>query len=113
MLDFRPSFADICVEQGLFAWLLRRGTQRGALDANKMFASELLSLLLQSTELARKRLTEKVDGFDLLLRVGFITLQFQEYCESKKSDYKMYLIDDKVSISILGLTRNLDSFNVI
>uniref|UniRef100_A0A0R3RZL6 Beta-catenin-like protein 1 n=1 Tax=Elaeophora elaphi TaxID=1147741 RepID=A0A0R3RZL6_9BILA len=68
VLDFRPSFADICVEQGLFAWLLRRGTQRGALDANKMFASELLSLLLQSTELARKRLTEKVDGFDLLLR---------------------------------------------
>lgn len=71
MLDFRPSFADICVEQGLFAWLLRRATQRGALDANKMFASELLSLLLQSTELARKRLTEKVDGFDLLLRVCF------------------------------------------
>nr|CTP81874.1 Bm5045 [Brugia malayi] len=68
VLDFRPSFADICVEQGLFAWLLRRATQRGALDANKMFASELLSLLLQSTELARKRLTEKVDGFDLLLR---------------------------------------------
>ncbi|VDK61599.1 unnamed protein product [Onchocerca ochengi] len=68
VLDFRPSFADICVEQGLFAWLLRRGTQRGSLDANKMFASELLSLLLQSTELARKRLTEKVDGFDLLLR---------------------------------------------
>ncbi|VDK79509.1 unnamed protein product [Litomosoides sigmodontis] len=68
VLDFRPSFADVCVEQGLFAWLLRRATQRGALDANKMFASELLSLLLQSTELARKRLTEKVDGFDLLLR---------------------------------------------
>ncbi|EJD76371.1 DUF1716 domain-containing protein, variant [Loa loa] len=68
VLDFRPPFADICVEQGLFAWLLRRATQRGALDANKMFASELLSLLLQSTELARKRLTEKVDGFDLLLR---------------------------------------------
>ncbi|KAK6106480.1 Catenin-beta-like Arm-motif containing nuclear family protein [Brugia pahangi] len=68
VLDFRPSFADICVEQGLFAWLLRRATQRGGLDANKMFASELLSLLLQSTELARKRLTEKVDGFDLLLR---------------------------------------------
>lgn len=55
----------------MFAWLLRRGTQRGPLDANKMFASELLSLLLQSTELARKRLTEKVDGFDLLLRVRF------------------------------------------
>ncbi|VDN32619.1 unnamed protein product [Gongylonema pulchrum] len=65
VLDFRPAFADSCVEQGLFSWLLRRATQRGTLDANKMYASELLALLLQSTELARKRLTEKVDGFDL------------------------------------------------
>lgn len=71
MLDFCPGFADSCVDQGLFSWLLRRATQRGVLDANKMFASELLALLLQSTELARKRLTERVDGFDLLLRVSY------------------------------------------
>ncbi|VDM98064.1 unnamed protein product [Thelazia callipaeda] len=68
VLDFRPAFANVCVEQGLFSWLLRRGTLRGPLDANKMFASELLASLLQSTELARRRLTEKIDGFDLLLR---------------------------------------------
>ncbi|VDO36362.1 unnamed protein product [Onchocerca flexuosa] len=89
VLDFRPSFADICVEQGLFAWLLRRGTQRGSLDANKMFASELLSLLLQSTELARKRLTEKVDGFDLLLRVGLLNYDCKSIVNSKKFTIKL------------------------
>ncbi|MFH4977245.1 hypothetical protein AB6A40_003954 [Gnathostoma spinigerum] len=68
MLDFRPEYSEHCVNQGLFSWLLRRATQRTSLDANKMFASELLAQLLQSTETARKKLTEKVDGIDLLLR---------------------------------------------
>ncbi|VDD95329.1 unnamed protein product [Enterobius vermicularis] len=68
VLELRSEYADVCVEQGLFTWLLRRGTQRGTLDANKMYASELLALLLQTSELARKRLTEKIDGFDFLLR---------------------------------------------
>ncbi|VDN56641.1 unnamed protein product [Dracunculus medinensis] len=68
VLDYNPDYADKCVEQGLFTWLLRRGTQRSTLDANKMYASELLAVLLQTSELAQKRLTEKIDGFDLLLR---------------------------------------------
>ncbi|KHN88155.1 Beta-catenin-like protein 1 [Toxocara canis] len=68
VLDFQPAYAEQCVGQGLFTWLLRRATQRGPLDANKMFASELLALLLQSSESARKKLTDKIDGFDLLLR---------------------------------------------
>ncbi|VDK54181.1 unnamed protein product [Anisakis simplex] len=68
VLDFEPAYAEQCVSQGLFTWLLRRATQRGPLDANKMFASELLALLLQSSESARKKLTDKIDGFDLLLR---------------------------------------------
>lgn len=69
VLDFRPAYAEQCVNQGLFTWLLRRATQRGPLDANKMFASELLALLLQSSDSAKKKLTDKIDGFDLLLRV--------------------------------------------
>uniref|UniRef100_F1L3Q7 Beta-catenin-like protein 1 n=1 Tax=Ascaris suum TaxID=6253 RepID=F1L3Q7_ASCSU len=68
VLDFRPAYAEQCVNQGLFTWLLRRATQRGPLDANKMFASELLALLLQSSDSAKKKLTDKIDGFDLLLR---------------------------------------------
>uniref|UniRef100_A0A0N5ASZ8 Beta-catenin-like protein 1 n=1 Tax=Syphacia muris TaxID=451379 RepID=A0A0N5ASZ8_9BILA len=68
VLDLRGDYADVCVEQGLFNWLLRRATQRGTLDANKMYASELLALLLQTSELGQKKLTEKIDGFDLLLR---------------------------------------------
>ncbi len=70
MLDFRPAVADTCVEQGLFHWLLKRVGQKGPFDGNKMYSSELLALLLQCSEEARKALTDKVDGIDILLRVS-------------------------------------------
>ncbi len=69
MLDFRPAYADQCVDEGLFVWLLRRIGQKGIFDGNKLYASELLAALLQANERARARLTDKVDGIDLLLRV--------------------------------------------
>ena len=47
---------------------------KGQFDANKMYASELVALLLQMSETAKKKLTEKVDGIDMLLRVSSIRL---------------------------------------
>ncbi|XGW22845.1 hypothetical protein V3C99_005235 [Haemonchus contortus] len=68
MIDFRPETAEDCVNQNLFLWLLRRACQKGQFDANKMYASELIALLLQLSEAAKRKLTEKVDGIDMLLR---------------------------------------------
>lgn len=68
MIDFRPETAEDCVNQNLFLWLLRRACQKGTFDANKMYASELVALLLQLSESAKRKLTEKVDGIDMLLR---------------------------------------------
>ncbi|KAK6731304.1 hypothetical protein RB195_007649 [Necator americanus] len=68
MIDFRPETAEDCVSQNLFLWLLRRACQKGQFDANKMYASELVALLLQMSESAKRKLTEKVDGIDMLLR---------------------------------------------
>uniref|UniRef100_A0A915NXV1 Beta-catenin-like protein 1 n=1 Tax=Meloidogyne floridensis TaxID=298350 RepID=A0A915NXV1_9BILA len=62
LLDFRPEANEICVSQGLFEWLMIRGTKKGAFDANKLFASQLLHMLLQSSASARIKLTEKRDG---------------------------------------------------
>ncbi|WKX89323.1 hypothetical protein Q1695_008737 [Nippostrongylus brasiliensis] len=68
MIDFRPETAEDCVNQNLFIWLLSRACQKGQFDANKMYASELVALLLQLSESAKRKLTEKVDGIDMLLR---------------------------------------------
>ncbi|KAL3084364.1 hypothetical protein niasHT_035190 [Heterodera trifolii] len=68
LLDFHPQANDLCVSQGLFDWLMVRATKRKVFDANKLFASQLFAMLLQSCESARKRLTEKRDGIDMTLR---------------------------------------------
>ena len=44
------------------------------MDANKEYASELLAIMLQTSEVARKKLTEKLDGVDMLLRVHELIL---------------------------------------
>lgn len=71
-MDFKPEASEACIEQGLFQWVLIRTTKKSTFDANKFFSSQLLHMLLQSSESARKRLTSKVDGIDLLLRVSLI-----------------------------------------
>lgn len=71
MIEVRKEMADECVSQGLFLWLLKRACQKGTMDANKEYASELLAILLQTSEAARKKLTEKLDGIDMILRVSF------------------------------------------
>ncbi|CAP33299.1 Protein CBG14894 [Caenorhabditis briggsae] len=68
MIGFRVEITEDCVKHGFMVWLLKRCFQKGAFDANKMFASELLSVILQSSDNAKAKLTEKVDGIDILLR---------------------------------------------
>ncbi|CAO4360535.1 unnamed protein product [Caenorhabditis nigoni] len=68
MVGFRVEITEDCVKHGFMVWLLKRCFQKGAFDANKMFASELLSVILQSSDNAKAKLTEKVDGIDILLR---------------------------------------------
>uniref|UniRef100_A0A915LKU6 Beta-catenin-like protein 1 n=1 Tax=Meloidogyne javanica TaxID=6303 RepID=A0A915LKU6_MELJA len=85
LLDFRPEANEICVSQGLFEWLMIRGTKKGAFDANKLFASQLLHMLLQSSASARIKLTEKRDGVDLLLRA---LATFKKHDPSSPDEYE-------------------------
>ncbi|XP_014478989.1 PREDICTED: beta-catenin-like protein 1 [Dinoponera quadriceps] len=67
LLEFRP---DLCVDagkQGLMQWLLRRIKTKTPFDANKLYASELLSILLQHTPENRLLLGD-LDGIDVLLQ---------------------------------------------
>ncbi|XP_066584208.1 beta-catenin-like protein 1 [Prorops nasuta] len=67
LLEFRP---DVCVEagkQGLMQWILRRLKTKIPFNDNKLYASEMLSILLQSTPENRLLLGE-MDGIDVLLQ---------------------------------------------
>ncbi|KAK0423234.1 hypothetical protein QR680_008041 [Steinernema hermaphroditum] len=67
ILDPMPQFAAKCVEQGLFKWLLNRACKKSNFDANKMYASELLALILQLADVAREQLCADVNGVDMIL----------------------------------------------
>lgn len=61
--------AEVCAAaggQGLLAWLLRRVRVR-QYDANKLYAAEVLAILLQGHE-ANQRLLGERDGIDMLLQ---------------------------------------------
>ncbi|CAH8643562.1 unnamed protein product [Schistosoma rodhaini] len=67
LLEIRPDMNVTMANQGLFAWLLRRLQKRPVFDKNKLYVSELLSILLQMDEANRRQLGE-VDGIDILLQ---------------------------------------------
>ncbi|CAK1548463.1 unnamed protein product [Leptosia nina] len=65
--EFRP---ELCVEvakQGFIQWILKRLKMKMPFDANKLYATEILSILLQNTPENRKLLGE-LDGIDVLLQ---------------------------------------------
>ncbi|RMX51317.1 hypothetical protein pdam_00004681 [Pocillopora damicornis] len=67
MTELRPSVCQVAGEQGMLGWLLRRLKQKPPYDANKLYCSEILSILLQNTEENRQLLGE-LNGIDTLLQ---------------------------------------------
>ncbi|XP_024872199.1 beta-catenin-like protein 1 [Temnothorax curvispinosus] len=67
LLEFRPDLCADAGKQGLMQWLLRRVKTKTPFDANKLYASELLSILLQHTPENRLLLGD-LDGIDVLLQ---------------------------------------------
>ena len=66
LTEFRPEMCVEIADQGLLAWILKRLKGKG-FDANKLYCSEILSILIQSTNENRILLGES-DGIDLLLQ---------------------------------------------
>lgn len=54
-------------KQGFMQWILKRLKLKVPFDGNKLYATEILSILLQTTPDNRKLLGE-LDGIDVLLQ---------------------------------------------
>ncbi|XP_071489872.1 beta-catenin-like protein 1 [Diadema antillarum] len=67
MAEFRPEMCADAAQQGLMQWLLRKLKPKVPFDANKLYCSEILAILLQDTERNRILLGE-LDGIDALLQ---------------------------------------------
>ncbi|XP_029467682.1 beta-catenin-like protein 1 [Rhinatrema bivittatum] len=67
MTEFRPEICTEAVQQGLMQWLLKRLKAKMPFDANKLYCSEILAILLQNNDSTRELLGE-LDGIDVLLQ---------------------------------------------
>lgn len=75
LLEIRP---ELCIEagkQGLITWLLKRIKVKAPFNTNKLYASEILSILLQNTK-ENKLLLGDLDGIDVLLQQLAVSLIF-------------------------------------
>lgn len=67
LTELRPEICNDSSKQGLLPWILRRIKIKAPFDANKLYTSELLSILLQDNQGNRMALGE-IDGIDTLLQ---------------------------------------------
>lgn len=67
MAEFRPDLCADAAQQGLMQWLLKKLKPKIPFDANKLYCSEILAILMQDTAKNRILLGE-LDGIDALLQ---------------------------------------------
>lgn len=66
LTEYRPEVSHDLASQGLLKWLLQRIKQK-TFDSNKLYASEILAILLQEKDETRALLGD-LEGIDLLLQ---------------------------------------------
>ncbi|XP_078336676.1 beta-catenin-like protein 1 [Crassostrea virginica] len=67
LLEYRPEMSSDAAQQGLMQWLLKRIKAKMPFDANKLYGSEILAILLQNSDENRLLLGD-LDGIDVLLQ---------------------------------------------
>ncbi|KAJ1528860.1 hypothetical protein ONE63_007232 [Megalurothrips usitatus] len=65
--ELRPEVCPDLAKQGLMQWLMRRLRVKAPFDNNKLYASEILSILLQNTPENRQMIGD-MDGIDVILQ---------------------------------------------
>ncbi|KAH3776937.1 beta-catenin-like protein 1 [Dreissena polymorpha] len=67
MAEFRPEMCTDAAQQGLLQWLLKRIKAKMPFDGNKLYATEILAILLQNSDDNRQILGD-IDGIDVILQ---------------------------------------------
>ncbi|KAL1374888.1 hypothetical protein pipiens_004794 [Culex pipiens pipiens] len=67
LMEIKSEIAKEIAEQGLMQWILKRLRMKMPFDANKLYCSEIMSILLQDTN-ENRVLLGNIDGIDVLLQ---------------------------------------------
>ncbi|XP_026718157.1 beta-catenin-like protein 1 [Athene cunicularia] len=104
MAEFRPEMCTEAAQQGLMQWLLKRLKAKMPFDANKLYCSEVLAILLQNNDDNRELLGE-LDGIDVLLQQLSV---FKRHNPSTAEEQEMMenLFDSLCSCLMLSSNRD-------
>ncbi|XP_071331570.1 beta-catenin-like protein 1 isoform X1 [Trachinotus anak] len=106
MAEFRPGLCAEAAQQGLMQWLLKRIKAKMPFDANKLYCSEILAILLQNNDNTRELLGE-MDGIDVLLQQLSV---FKRHNPSTAEEQEMMENLFDALCSCLMLPSNRDRF---
>uniref|UniRef100_A0AAR2J4F1 Beta-catenin-like protein 1 n=1 Tax=Pygocentrus nattereri TaxID=42514 RepID=A0AAR2J4F1_PYGNA len=106
MAEFRPGLCTEAAQQGLMQWLLKRIKAKMPFDANKLYCSEILAILLQNNDGTRELLGE-LDGIDVLLQQLSV---FKRHNPSTAEEQEMMENLFDALCSCLMLPANRDRF---
>ncbi|KAF4078467.1 hypothetical protein AMELA_G00199540 [Ameiurus melas] len=106
MAEFRPGLCTEAAQQGLMQWLLKRIKAKMPFDANKLYCSEILAILLQNNDGTRELLGE-IDGIDVLLQQLSV---FKRHNPSTPEEQEMMENLFDALCSCLMLPANRDRF---
>ncbi|TMS16937.1 Beta-catenin-like protein 1 [Larimichthys crocea] len=106
MAEFRPGLCTEAAQQGLMQWLLKRIKAKMPFDANKLYCSEILAILLQNNDNTRELLGE-MDGIDVLLQQLSV---FKRHNPSTAEEQEMMENLFDALCSCLMLPANRDRF---
>ncbi|XP_034052229.1 beta-catenin-like protein 1 [Gymnodraco acuticeps] len=106
MSEFRPGLCTEAAQQGLMQWLLKRIKAKMPFDANKLYCSEILAILLQNNDNTRELLGE-MDGIDVLLQQLSV---FKRHNPSTAEEQEMMENLFDALCSCLMLAANRDRF---
>ncbi|KAM9342973.1 beta-catenin-like protein 1 isoform 2-T2 [Pholidichthys leucotaenia] len=106
MAEFRPGLCTEAAQQGLMQWLLKRIKAKMPFDANKLYCSEILAILLQNNDNTSELLGE-MDGIDVLLQQLSV---FKRHNPSTAEEQEMMENLFDALCSCLMLSSNRDRF---
>uniref|UniRef100_UPI00398E5915 beta-catenin-like protein 1 n=1 Tax=Pristiophorus japonicus TaxID=55135 RepID=UPI00398E5915 len=104
LAEFRPEMCTEAAQQGLLQWMLKRIKAKIPFDANKLYCSEILAILLQNNDVNREILGDQ-EGIDVLLQQLSL---FKRHNPSTNEELEMMenLFDSLCSCLMLSSNRD-------
>mmetsp|Transcript_105720 Transcript_105720/g.340991 ORF Transcript_105720/g.340991 Transcript_105720/m.340991 type:complete len:687 (+) Transcript_105720:79-2139(+) len=83
----------------LLPWLIKRVRSPGTVDYNRVYASEILGILLQNTPVSREAMV-RLEGVDKLLR-GIAAYRKRDPADSEEAEFVQNMFDGLCSLMLL------------